>query len=463
MGREALLTATTAGSNIAIGYRSLYLNTSGSNTAVGTSALQNNTSGTGMVAVGYQAGTSNQTGVYLTAVGFQAGYSSTSNYNTFIGRKAGYGATGGTNTYVGSDAGAATSAQTGNVGVGAFALTASTSGSWNSALGRSALQDATSAIKSTAVGARALQNVTSGIYNTAVGYDAGAAMVGNSENVFVGYISGQATTGGKSTFVGSDSGKLITSGANNTILGRFNGNQGGLDIRTSSNNIVLSDGDGNPRTYIDNSGIQNISSGVIRLRDYLSGTPASGDYFDLYHFSDNTLRMNFNGSGADEFQLDTSGRGYFRGGLYLGANSSANLLDDYEEGTWTPTLARSSSNPTASYVAQSGTYTKVGNKVFVSCLINLSSWSGGAGWYQIEGLPFAVQSGGSSKYTQTSLFDYGNYSLSGSSTVMGGYFTSNSTYIALIGSGGGSDSSVNNFTPATNFYAYVSGTYFTAS
>jgi hypothetical protein len=47
---------------------------------------------------------------------------------------------------------------------------------------------------------------------------------------------------------------LVTSGQKNTILGKYNGNQGGLDIRTSSNNIVLSDGDGNPRFYYTGSG-----------------------------------------------------------------------------------------------------------------------------------------------------------------------------------------------------------------
>jgi hypothetical protein len=46
----------------------------------------------------------------------------------------------------------------------------------------------------------------------------------------------------------------MTTGNNNTIIGRYNGNQGGLDIRTSSNYIVLSDGDGNPRGVFDDSG-----------------------------------------------------------------------------------------------------------------------------------------------------------------------------------------------------------------
>jgi hypothetical protein len=42
----------------------------------------------------------------------------------------------------------------------------------------------------------------------------------------------------------------MTTGSKNTILGCYNGNQGGLDIRTASNYIVLSDGDGNPRAWI---------------------------------------------------------------------------------------------------------------------------------------------------------------------------------------------------------------------
>jgi hypothetical protein len=45
---------------------------------------------------------------------------------------------------------------------------------------------------------------------------------------------------------GVGAGYYVTTGYKNTIIGGYNGNQGGLDIRTASNNIVLSDGDGNP-------------------------------------------------------------------------------------------------------------------------------------------------------------------------------------------------------------------------
>ena len=66
-------------------------------------------------------------------------------------------------------------------------------------------------------------------------------------NTFIGGLAGKDTTGSRNTFLGYNSGISVTSGEKNTILGRYSGNQGGLDIRTSSNNIVLADGDGNPK------------------------------------------------------------------------------------------------------------------------------------------------------------------------------------------------------------------------
>ena len=63
-----------------------------------------------------------------------------------------------------------------------------------------------------------------------------------SRNVAVGEGAGDAlTSANDNTFVGKGSGSLITTGSDNTIIGRYTGNQGGLDIRTSSNHIVLSD------------------------------------------------------------------------------------------------------------------------------------------------------------------------------------------------------------------------------
>jgi hypothetical protein len=69
------------------------------------------------------------------------------------------------------------------------------------------------------------------------------------------------------------------------------------------------------------------------------------------------------------------------------ASTDANTLDDYEEGTWTPTVIGTTTAGTASYI-RVATYTKIGNTVFVTCYIE---WSGGTGTgnLRITGLPFS--------------------------------------------------------------------------
>lgn len=83
------------------------------------------------------------------------------------------------------------------------------------------------------------------------------------------------------------------------------------------------------------------------------------------------------------------------------ASTNANCLDDYEEGTWTPALQGSSSNPTVSYGFQAGRYTKIGNMVNFVLYIAVSSISGGSGDAAVT-LPFTTITGGSLDYTAVS-------------------------------------------------------------
>jgi Chaperone of endosialidase len=211
------------------------------NTAVGATALGVNTSGTNNTAVGYQAGYSNITGTYSTYLGHQSGYSITGTNNTFGGAFSGANLT--TGTY--------------NTGWGHGTInnsTASTgSGSYNSALGYEALNYLSTGSNNVAVGYQALKVNTTASNNTAVGYQAGYTNSTASFNTFIGQQAGYSATGAQNTFVGVQSGYYVT-GNKNSILGGYNGNQGGLDIRTASNYIVLADGDGNPRQIIDSSG-----------------------------------------------------------------------------------------------------------------------------------------------------------------------------------------------------------------
>lgn len=74
---------------------------------------------------------------------------------------------------------------------------------------------------------------------------------------------------------------------------------------------------------------------------------------------------------------------------------TSELLDDYEEGTWTPDLsAEVPGNLSVAYSVRLGTYTKVGRLVTASCRIITSSFSHttAADDAQIQGLPFTARS-----------------------------------------------------------------------
>lgn len=58
-------------------------------------------------------------------------------------------------------------------------------------------------------------------------------------------------------------------------------------------------------------------------------------------------------------------------------------------GTWTPTLKGSTTAGTATYARQMGKYYKIGKLVYIVADIQVSALTGGAGYYQVGGLPFA--------------------------------------------------------------------------
>ena len=162
--------------------------------------------------------------------------------------------TGAFNTAIGTSALTSNAGGNFNSALGRDSLKANTSGSSNVGAGVSSLLVNTTGSNNIAVGVNALVSNTTASNSVAVGHQAGYNLSTNSGNVFVGYLSGQATTSPQNTFIGSGSGYLVSSGQKNTIIGTYSGNQNGLDIRTSSNNIVLSDGDGNPRAFCNSSG-----------------------------------------------------------------------------------------------------------------------------------------------------------------------------------------------------------------
>jgi hypothetical protein len=74
----------------------------------------------------------------------------------------------------------------------------------------------------------------------------------------VGHNSLSSNTGTLNTAIGKNAGSSVTSGAKNTYIGSFNG----AGYTTSSNQIFLSDGDGNIGVHVDSNQLVTCSGGI---------------------------------------------------------------------------------------------------------------------------------------------------------------------------------------------------------
>ena len=119
---------------------------------------------------------------------------------------------------------------------------------------------------------------------------------------------------------------------------------------------------------------------------------------------------NFTAARTDAAQSFTGDQTLATGNLIIGTNGkgidfsatpdpagmTSELLDDYEEGTWTPAFgAFAGAFTSLSYSVQSGRYTKIGNQVTAEFVIVLTAVTTGtaATILLVTGLPFSPVSG----------------------------------------------------------------------
>jgi hypothetical protein len=172
----------------------------------------------------------------------------------------------------------------------------------------------------------------------------------NTGNVGIGTTSPANPTGGRGVEVSNASGASFRLTNSTTYLDLQSG--GGA-------NYILSNG-ANPLLFYTNS--------TERMR-----LPAAGGLQAVTTISVGNATPSSSGAGIT-FPATQS------------ASSDANTLDDYEEGTWTPTLTDGTNTTTS--VAN---YRKIGGLVFVSCQFynkDISGWGASAG-LSITGLPFS--------------------------------------------------------------------------
>jgi hypothetical protein len=138
---------------------------------------------------------------------------------------------------------------------------------------------------------------------------------------------------------------------------------------------------------------------------YVSSAQAGGMKF-TYLNSTNALMIPVTTAGANADATHDLGYSssrfrdlYLSGGVYLGGTGAANLLDDYEEGTWTPTQGNFGTWTSPTFIAK---YVKIGQLVTL-----FVEQAGGTiestGLQYMAGLPFApsAENGGGQVFNNT--------------------------------------------------------------
>jgi hypothetical protein len=215
-------------------------------------------------------------------------------------------------------------------------------------------------------------------------------------------LVGKTSTGiSNSGFEVGQSGQINVTQAG-AVVGRFN-------RKTSDGSILELQKDGAAVGSIAASTNLNIGSGGTRIW-FRDGTKALRPVStEVGNGSDGIINIGEVGGRFKDL--------YLSGGAYLGGTGAANKLEDYEEGTFTPTVIGSTTAGTATYSHQKGLYTKIGRAVTVQIYLNWSSGTG-AGNLKISNLPF-TQFSSSGYYASAAIGEYSNISGTAGHTLCG--------------------------------------------
>jgi len=175
----------------------------------------------------------------------------------------------------------------------------------------------------------------------------------------------------------------------------FTDNQ--IDLRTGNlsriylNNYALYVKSGFPFAFLASSGDSpNIKSGGTNAQDLLL-TTGSGNPTRLQVGVGGDVTVN-----TGNLVIGTAGKGIDfsaqTASSATGATTTSEVLDHYEEGTWTPSYGGADSNPTCSYENQVGQYVRTGRIVTLHLRLRTDSVSGGSGTLKVRGLPFQASS-----------------------------------------------------------------------
>jgi hypothetical protein len=198
------------------------------------------------------------------------------------------------------------------------------------------------------------------------------------------------------------------------IQGRSSAGDSTGRLHISSGNDTPGDGDGIAELHFTSSG--HVASGRIAAqRD--GGTWTAGSSLPTRltfsttadGASSPTERMRIKADGdvsivTGNLIIGTAGKGIDFSADGQAAGMTSELLDDYEEGTWTPTPTFGGGSTGITYAtAPVGYYTKVGRMVHIQFGFQLTNKGSSTGNFQVGGLPFTAGGVGSFRHATGSV------------------------------------------------------------
>jgi hypothetical protein len=285
--------------------------------------------------------------------------------------------------------------------------------------------------------------------NTALGYLAGrrgadgvivnasctnSVLIGSESRVNNTGQTNQIVIGHQAIGNGSNTTTIGNSSTTGTFIpaGNLTVSNGTLNVKSTSGtgtfNIIASDNDSmtfeagttfNQILTFNNNNPFYISAGSadLILRTAINQTRMTVLNSGNVSIANGNLVMSTAGTGID-FSATTNSSG----------TMTSELLSDYEEGTFTPTVSSGVTSPT--YSQQTGWYTKVGRMVYFMIRINLSSGTANANHYKFGGLPFTSNAGALTTAGAHWTFSQ-NFLAANTSALPNPYISSSSTTVDL--------------------------------
>lgn len=161
------------------------------------------------------------------------------------------------------------------------------------------------------------------------------------------------------------------------------GNAGSFTTLTASGQITSSLATGTaPLVIASTTKVANLNVDLLDGTDWRAPGPIGGTTPDAGSFTTVTTT----GTATFGSLIDASGAtaGQVKFPATQNASADANTLDDYEEGSWTPSVGG-----TANYNVQIGRYTKIGRMVYIFMDLRIGILGTG-NTTTVSGLPFAV-------------------------------------------------------------------------